>query len=387
MWDICVRGARVLDPYRDVDRIMDVALASGTIVAMGTHLRGPARRDFPAAGHVLVPGLVDVHAHVGGDAVAPLSLPPDTAGVGRGVTLLGDAGTAGTARIAALQQRVSHAVTSVALFLNVHPQGIAVLPQDWSIPLDCTRLAEAVARYGTHLCGLKLLATAGFAAVHGLEGLKRIKVLAGRHSLPLMIHLGTDAVPLPEGWERFCAGLPDVLESGDILSHCYTARPGGLITPDRRFYPQLQRAVERGVLLDSAVALDHFSFERARQGIADGFLPACISTDITRNNARRAVFDLPTTLSRFLALGLSLPDVIACATDNGRRALGRRPVPLREGEEANLTLLQVHEGPCVFGEGDNTLGGEVSLTPYAVFLRDTVYLQGKPGGLLEYTPL
>lgn len=369
MWDICIRGARVYDPGRELDCTADVAVAGGTIAAVGPELGGEAKTDIDGAGCLLTPGLVDVHAHVGGAGVAPLSLETDDVGVRRGVTLVGDAGTSGAANVDALLENLAAAATPVAVFLNIHPHGIARLPQDWSAPLDFDALSAACERHGGRIAGLKLLATADFAAAHGIAGLRRIQTFAKGRGLPLMVHLGTSpADVLPADWEQFSAALPHILDAGDILSHCYTGKPGGLITPDRRFYPQLRRAVARGVVLDAAVALTHFSFARARQGLDDGFLPHCISTDLTMNNAQRGVFDLPTTMSRFVALGMPLAQVITCVTDTPRRVLGRAPSAVRVGEAAQLSLLRVHDEPCLFGEGDETLAGHMRLSPVGVCL-------------------
>lgn len=365
--DICIRGARLLDPKQGLDCRADVAVSAGKIVDIGDSVRGRAKREVDGRGCLLIPGMVDIHVHVGGDSVAALSLPIDEAGLLRGVTLVGDAGTAGAQNMDRLLALVTQAQTPVAVFLNAHPWGIASLPQDWCCGLELTAMRGVLERHRDCIHGVKVLASGDFAAHVGLDGLKKIKAFAGQHDLPLMVHLGTEADErLPGNWEDFCAELPAILDAGDILSHCYTAKPGGLITPDRRFYPQLRDAVRRGVALDTAVALRHFDFARARQGLDDGFIPRTISTDLTRNNADRSVFDLPATLSRFLALGMSLPEAVSCATHNPRLLLRHPAVEIRRGNPAILSLLREHFGPCVHGEGDNSMRSAYRLSPEGV---------------------
>lgn len=367
MMDICFRNARVLDPGRQLDCRADVAVANGRILEVAGSIAGRAALEVDAAGCLLLPGLADIHAHVGGESVAPLSLPVDEAGLLRGATLLGDAGTAGSRNLERLLAVLDGARTPVAVFLNIHEDGIAVLPQDWRGGLRIEAVREALDRHAGRICGLKAMLSGAFAARVGLEGLKALKQLAAQRGLPLMLHLGAEPdEPLPDGWERFCAELPAILDAGDILSHCYTAKPGGLITPDRRFYPQLRDAVRRGVALDTAVALRHFDFARARQGLDDGFVPRTISTDLTRNNWQRCVFDLPETMSRFLALGMPLPEVAACVTVAPRVLLRRPAVGIRAGERAELTLLREHHGPCRFGEEGHSLSGAYRLSPEGV---------------------
>lgn len=131
MMDICFRDARVVDPGRQLDCRADVAVANGRILEVACGIAGRAAQEVDASGCLLLPGLADIHAHVGGESVAPLSLPVDEAGLLRGVTLLGDAGTAGPRNLERLLAVLDGARTPVAVFLNVHEDGIAVLPQDW----------------------------------------------------------------------------------------------------------------------------------------------------------------------------------------------------------------------------------------------------------------
>ena len=370
--DICIRGARLMDPAQQIDCHADLAVSQGKIMAVGSQIAGQADLEIDGTDCLLVPGLVDMHAHVGGSEVAVLSLPVDEAGLLRGVTHVVDAGTAGVANMDCLLAQTAQAQTPVSVFLNAHPYGIASLPQDWSQGLDVSAMDHMLEQLADHITGIKVIASAAFAAHIGLKGLRQLKSLAGQHCIPLMIHLGTEHEDtLPADWERFCGELPAILDAGDILSHCFTGKPGGLITPDKRFYPQLRDAVRRGVALDAAVALRHFDFSRARQGLEDGFSPRTISTDLTRNNEARSVFDLPTTMSRFIALGMSLGETVSCTTRNPRLLLRQPEVIIRQGEPAVLSLLREHHGPCLYGDGDNAMPGSYMLTPEGVIWHNT----------------
>ena len=366
MWDLLIENVRVIDPAQSLDRMADVAVLGSRIAAVGDSLPGEARLTVKGQGLVLTPGLADIHSHTAGKDFAHLSLPPDECGVRRGVTLVGDAGTAGAANADELLERTRLARTQVRHFINVFPHGIAILPEQWVDDLDFGALAEAIDRHRPRVAGVKLRLMSGFAARYGVAGLEAVKKFSADMGLPLMLHLGTDwEDELPSCWESFCEAVPRLVERGDILSHIYTAKPGALITPDRRHYAALRAAVERGVVLDAAVALTHFSFATARQGMADGFMPDCVSTDLTLNNCRRGVLDLPAVMSRFLALGMPLNDVVACATTAPYRALGVECPRIAEGEEADLTLLEDRRGPVILGEGAESMKAERRLIPYA----------------------
>lgn len=379
MWDILIKNVRMVYPAQSLDKAGCVAVREGRIAAIAPELSGEARLTVDGEGLILTPGLADIHSHAAGKDFAHLSIVPDDAGLRRGVTLVGDAGTAGAVNIDALMERTRLSRTHVRHFINVFPTGIAALPEVWDAPLDFGAMAEAIARHRPRIAGVKLRLMAGFAERFGVAGLTEVKKFAADSGLPLMVHLGTDWEDvLPDCWEDFCAAVPQLMEKGDILCHIYTAKPGALITPDRRFYPALRAAVERGVFLDAAVALTHFSFATARQGLADGFKPHCISTDLTLNNCRKGVLDLSAVMSRFLALGMSLEEVIACATAAPYAALGVPCPTLSEGSEADLTLLEDRIGAVTLGHGAESIEAERRLIPYAA-IRKGEFFAALPG--------
>lgn len=379
MWDILIKNVRMVDPAQSLDKAGCVAVREGRIAAIAPELSGEARLTVDGEGLILTPGLADIHSHAAGKDFAHLSIVPDDAGLRRGVTLVGDAGTAGAANADILLERTRLSRTHIRHFINVFPTGIAVLPEVWSAPLDFDALAEAIGRHRSRVAGVKLRLMSGFAARYGVAGLEAVKRFAADMGLPLMLHLGTDwEDELPDCWDDFCAAVPGLLDKGDILCHIYTAKPGALITPDRKHYSALRAAVERGVVLDAAVALTHFSFETARQGLADGFMPHCISTDLTLNNCRRGVLDLPAVMSRFLALGMSLNDVVACATTAPYAALGVDCPTLAEGSPADLTLLSDVYAPVQLGDGAESIQADRRLVPFAA-IRQGEFFNALPG--------
>src|SRR5439155_6630419 len=137
--------------------------------------------------------------------------------------------------------------------------------------------------------------------------------LAEQAKLPLMVHIGETEEPLP--------AVLDHLRPGDIVAHCYTGKPHGILDGDR-VLPEVTAARERGVLFDSAHGKSNLSFDVARRAIAQGFLPDVLSSDTSGRNWRGPVFDLLTTMSKLMALGVPLTECVYRATVAPARMLG-----------------------------------------------------------------
>ena len=137
-----------------------------------------------------------------------------------------------------------------------------------------------------------------------------------------------------------------LLDNGDILSHCFTWKAGGVIRPDGNVLPEFKEAIQRGVALDASPAATHWSFEVAKRGLEHGILPTTMSTDLTINNINGPVFSLLVTMSKFLALGLDLKKVIEMSTINPARALGidGRRGSLATGMDADVSILELLSG-------------------------------------------
>ena len=185
-----------------------------------------------------------------------------------------------------------------------------------------------------------------------------------------MIHIGLnfEESVSEKTLTEFNRRMLSVLEPGDILTHTYTSRPGGVISLDKGVMPELKAAMARGVVIDIAPAKSHFSFPLARIGLDEGVVPDVLSTDITNTNYRGpALFSLPVVMSKFLALGLSLNEVISKVTIAPAKILKEthRRGSVTVGYPADITLFEILEGEFVFSDGiaANSLVGERLLEP------------------------
>ena len=164
------------------------------------------------------------------------------------------------------------------------------------------------------------------------------KEAAAAVKLPLMVHIGNSHSPVEK--------ILDALGKGDVLTHTFHGNAGGILDDKGRVLPEVRKAVERGVNLDVGHGAGSFSFDVCEKALAQDLMPGTISSDLHEYNVRGPVFDLATTLSKFLHLGLTLDQVIERAATNPARTFGfpQGLGTLREGAEADVAVFSLEEG-------------------------------------------
>jgi dihydroorotase len=343
---VVLQGARVLDPGRGLDGVMDIRLEHGRIAALGRDLPTEGAAVHPLAGAVVTPGLVDGHVHCY-EGVGMSGIDPDVIGVGSGVTTVVDAGSSGANTFAGLRRYVmARARTRVMALLNISligtpggPNFNEVSRPEW-IDEDATeRVIEANRDV---IVGIKVRASRTAAGATGVEPVRRACALAEHLSLPVMVHVGD-----PHSRENPIAieDVVRILRPGDIVSHLFTGHPGGLLDDAGRVRPAVREAYASGLKLDVGHGMNNMSFETAARVLDQGIQPHTISTDVHRGVRQRIVYDLPTTLAKFLAIGFTLPQVVEKATYETARAFGRPDwVPgVAVGQPAELSAFRVED--------------------------------------------
>jgi dihydroorotase len=368
MYDLLVRGGRVVDPAQGIDGAADIGVSQGRIATIGEGLKvEEATQVVEAQGKVVVPGLIDLHAHVY-EAVTWVSVAPDRAGVDSGVTTVVDAGSAGWATFPGLAKfLLPQSRTSVFCFLHICRTGLCHMPEirDWN-DIDHGETVAMARAYPDLIKGIKVRVVEPAVWNMGLELIKLAKRIAGEVGLPLMVHIG-DPRGIPT--RTLTRELLPLLDSGDILSHCFTGKAGNVLQSDGTVMPEFREAAERGVVLDIAHGMNNFSFDVARRGMDQGILPHTISTDLASLTIDGPVFSLVHTLSEFMALGLSLEQVIEMSTINPARALKEdgRMGSLKADMPADISILELKEGDWEFRDSENqTLQGQWMLKPMMV---------------------
>ena len=343
MVDVLIRGGRVIDPSQGLDATRDVALAGGRVVALAEALpEHEARRVLEARGYIVTPGLIDAHVHIY-EGVSHYGINADATCLHHGVTTVVDAGSAGAQTFPGLRKYIIEVSrTRILAYLNLSVLGML---SERAGELEDLRYADTAAALRTLeanrdvLLGIKVRMEPGMVGQNAREVLRLARETSDAAGLPLMIHIGDTAPPLPE--------LLAAARGGDVVTHCFHDRPGGILDEDGRVLPAVRAAAERGVIFDLGHGRGSFSFNVARKALAQDFLPGMISTDLHIHNVEGPVFDMATTMSKFLYLGLSLPRVVEMTTLAPARSIRMADQlgTLRVGACADVTLLELRSGP------------------------------------------
>jgi dihydroorotase len=349
-YDLLIKGGQVVDPSQKLSAIRDIAIAGKKISRVAENLDpADARHVLDAKGMIVTPGLIDVHVHVY-DGVAPLGIPADPNCIAKGVTTVLDAGSAGAHTFPGLRKHVINvADTRVYALLNLSVVGQSTFSKDnphgelLDLRYANTKLAiKTIEQNRDAILGVKVRLSQEMAGERDLKVLGLAKEVAAAVKLPLMVHIGNTH-----------SALRDILEplgKGDVITHCFHGRENGVLDPKGRVWKDVTKAVERGVRLDVGHGAGSFSFDVAEKALAQDLLPGTISSDVHHFNVHGPVFDLATTLSKFLHLGLKLDQVIERATTNPASTFGfpKGLGTLREGAEADVAAFKLAEGDFVF---------------------------------------
>ena len=345
MYDLLIKRGRVIDPAQNIDGEPDIAISGDKIAKIAKDIpSGESRQVVDAKDKIVTPGLIDIHCHVY-DGFSSFSVEPDDAGVKQGITTVVDAGSAGQAIFAGFTKYIIPAFrTTVLCFLHLSSLGQSILPElrHWEeIDIDAT--TATIESNRDVIKGIKLRLVGNLVASNGVEIVKIAKKITKKFGLPIMVHIGhRDKQISPTLTQE----LLTLMGPGDILSHVFTAQMGGVLRPDGTILPELREAMQRGVILDLGHGRGNFSFEVARKAMAQGILPTTLSTDLTIPSLTDLIYGMTVTMSKFMALGLSLNQVIEMATINPARAIstGDRRGSLKPGMDADVSIMELLSG-------------------------------------------
>ena len=347
MYDLLIKGARVVDPGQGLDGVSDIAFSDGRVAALSA-AAGNARDVRDGTGLILVPGLIDLHTHIYWGATS-ISIDADAVMARSGVTTFVDAGSAGPGNFTGFRRFIAEASASrVLAFLNISFPGIYAYSRPVMVgecadlrlldPAECVRVINANRDL---IVGVKVRLGKIASGDSGIAPLEIAREAADETALPIMAHIDN-----PPPSRREVLGR---LRRGDILTHCFKPFPNTPIRSDGEIWEEVLLARERGVVFDLGHGGASFGFDVAEKMLAKGFVPDVISSDVHALNVQGPVFDLLTTLSKFHVLGLDLSTLIATATSNVAKALRRPDLgSLRAGALGDATLLVIEEGSFDF---------------------------------------
>lgn len=356
-FDLLLTGGTVLNPASALCQQLDVGVASGRITAIQSKLpREGAKKTLDVRGCYVTPGLIDFHVHSYW-GVNPYGCNLDPTCLATGVTTAMDAGSSGPVNFLGFKKLVHESSkTRMLAFVAVAQHGVLNDPGE----LEDLRFADPDASAGIvtehpHVAvGIKVRLHKKAVGENGREAL-RLAIRAGEACRSsVMVHVGNTGVSMEE--------IVDTLRAGDIVTHCYTPQRPSIIDDSGKLLAAVRKARERGVIFDVGHASGHFDFNLVRQAMADGLPPNVISSDLHARMQQPGfgiVGDLPTTLTKFLALGMPLGQIIAACTINPARILGwdDRIGNLEVGREADLAVIKVLDEPVNLCD---SVGGEMT---------------------------
>ena len=348
-YDILIRGGEVVDPSQSLHQFRDVAVSNGKIAAVEKDIDcSLARTVIDARGQLVTPGLIDLHVHV--YPHSPLGLDPDSLCAAGGVTTMLDTGTAGSYNFDAFRRDViERARTQVFGLVNLSCVGLAcgnlgeLLDRRYADP---DGVVATIERNRDVAVGVKIRATANIIG-DGEQGWANLNdaIKAARDSNTwLMVHIGDSPMPIPE--------LAEALSPGDCITHCFRASSRPILNDKGKIFEAVRAAADRGVIFDVGHGFGSFDWHVAQAALDDGFEPTTISTDLHTMNINGPVYDIPTTMSKFLTLGLSLERVVEMSTARPAQILNKANDlgTLKVGTIADIAVLERLTGDFVLSD-------------------------------------
>jgi len=348
MYDLLIKGGTVIDPSRGLHGLSDVAVQDGKIARVGRSISiEDAARVVQVTGKIVTPGMIDLHTHVY-DGVNANGVLADLGGVRAGVTTMVDAGSSGCDTFGGFPRHIiPNNKTEVICFLHICRTGLATTPDIFSpSSINLERTIQVCEENRGRIVGIKARMVSPALEILGMEMPRLAKRAATEAGIKLMVHIGDTEKRYDPNVIRQI--LP-ILDEGDIVTHLFTANPGGVLDAQGKLVPEVKEANERGVWLDTAHGRANFSFDVGKRVLDQGLIPHCISTDLTVPGRQRTVHSMTEMMTRFLAMGFTLDQVVTMCTVNPAKALGEeeRLGTLGIGRQADISVLDLKEGDWV----------------------------------------
>jgi len=343
--DLLLKGGEVIDPGGGQSGRLDVAIKRNRIAAIDRDIPADsAARVIDASGQYVTPGLVDLHTHIY-HHVTFWGIDPEPVAARSGVTTWLDVGSAGAFNWPGFREFiVKPSELRIYGLLNISAIGLTAATGELA-NLDycdvdlCCKLIDL---HRDLILGIKARIDTNTVRGNGIEPLQRARAAAERCDLPMMVHIGIGPPAVSD--------VLALMRPGDILTHCFTGNSMRIVDEQGKLLDDAKRAWDSGIIMDIGHGAGSFSFDTAEALIGAGYRPDVISSDIHQLSIHGPLFDMPTCLSKFLALGMSFPDVIRAATARPAKVLGLQHElgTLKVGALADVALFTIQTGRFPF---------------------------------------
>ena len=356
-YDLILKGGEVLDPANQVHAQRDVAFVDGTVAAVAGDIpREQGAEVIDVTGDLVVPGLIDLHGHFA-YKLAPYFADPDPTNLPAGVTTAVDAGSTGWSNFPAFRSYVMERADT-RLFAFIHLSTRGGMPGGIGIPdLEEFRYARAdetiacIEENRDLLLGVKVrVSPDGTTLKNAVPALEMARQICDRTRSRLMVHVMDTPIPL--------AKILEYLKPGDIVTHAFHGGTHGVLNERGHVRTEVRAAHESGIVFDTGSAVAHFSLPLCRTAIEEGLPPHTISTDMTVGYPNEPPgYDVPELMSVFLALGMSLEEVVKAVTVNAAAVIGVADLgTLNRGSAGDAAVLRLEKGDFAY---EDHLGNDV----------------------------
>lgn len=327
---ILVKDGRVIDPAKGINQKMDVGLSDGIVVDCEESLSSSGyEKTIDASGKIVISGLIDLHTHLAEHITPRLGINPDRYCLSRGTTTAVDAGSTGELTFEAFKDFViSKSSTNIYAFINAESLGMIEFPQietgeKWPELITMSdesyydyftndeRTMEIIRENSNFIVGIKW-------AHHGPKSIRKAVDLAKKANVMIMM----ENHHMPESLS--------LLRKGDIVTHIFhkhfnenAGRIDGMTDGNRSIHEEYYKAYKDGIIFDLGHGSGSFSWDVAELAIKESLPPHVISTDLWLSNVNGPVYDLPTTMSKLLYLGMDLEDVVRAVTETPAKILNK----------------------------------------------------------------
>lgn len=363
--DLLIKNGRVIDPAAGIDERRNIGIKNGRFVDLSQWRELPeAVRTLEAESYVVTPGLIDSHVHVF-DKGCDLGIPADLVMLPYGVTAVGEGGSCGVSNYRSFLSMMADSQLHYKMLVNVSPSGLStfqypetILPERW----DFDQLHRAFDLDREKLMGLKLRISDEVVGEKGNYILEQSLKLAKALHTRLVVHV--TATSLNQ------AALVKQLRKDDIYCHVYQGMGETILDAEGSVKQAFFEAQSRGVILDAASGKNNFCFRVAKRALEEGLLPDVICSDVSSMNylAEYIEIGLPYIMSKFLALGMELPQIVKRVTENPAKLMGYSGElgSMQPGYLADAAVFKVKEGDFTFIDADSQkLMGKQMLIPMA----------------------
>ncbi|WP_229208999.1 amidohydrolase/deacetylase family metallohydrolase [Dyadobacter luticola] len=359
--DLLIRNGHVIDPANQIDKVQDILIDKGKIVKVGHPLSDSASKIIDVKGLYITPGFIDTHTHVFVGPEAGLfangvnSVSPDDFTFKSGVTTVVDAGTSGWRSFPLFKKQViDQSKTRILAFLNISGEGMTGADREQNLDdMNVDSTAALILKYPENIVGVKI----GHFNGKDWTPFDRAVSAASKTKKPLFVECHLPEYPLEYQLAK--------MRPGDMITHSFEniKERTPIVGPDGKVKLFVLEAKKRGILFDLGHGGAGFWFDQAMPAVKQGFYPNSFGTDLHRFSMNSGMKDMANVMSKFMALGLSLEQVVQIATSNPAKAIGHEELGnLKAGNVADLAIFRVRDGEFGFTDSaGNSITGSKKL--------------------------